>query len=102
MGKNRWWGSELEKIRKDYERSTLTVTQIVKKHGTSLGQLAKLAKKHQWISRRGLRRNSRLPALKIRRVNLGKKIEKYQREYKELDNKIRFIESLSSSSPAVY
>lgn len=53
MPKRRWWGTELERLRVDYESRKISLIELARKHRTSLGMIARLSRKHGWKARRG-------------------------------------------------
>ncbi len=74
----RWWGSQLDDLRKDYLNPRLKMKEIAAKYGTSMGQIARLAKKHRWQGRRV--RNQ--PVMELRLKKLVAKTEKLKARMK--------------------
>lgn len=95
MGSRRWWGQELANLEADYGNFGMTVVEVARKNRTNIGTVARLARRHKWPPRRSSAKDPRLPALKLRRYQIGKRIELYQREMEKLDHRIKFLESLS-------
>lgn len=101
MGQKRWWGSELEKLRADYEGGTLLLVDVVKKHGTSMNMIARLQRKHCWKPRKAtaprpynLHRNAEMGQMQARVIYLDKLIKDNTRERDHLSHKIAFLETL--------
>lgn len=99
MAKKRWWGSELAKLRADYENPELLLVEVAKKNRTSIGGLARLARQHGWKARYISPRNPKLSAMKQRKRVLEARIEGISTELRRLDLKIRFLENLNAGSP---
>lgn len=93
MGKKRWWGQELLKLRVDYESRKLSVIEVAKKHRTSLGTVARLARQHGWTSRREWVNPQKptLQALKLRKAFLIKRREDDLRDLESIEHKINHL-----------
>lgn len=95
MGASRWKGLELKKLRLDYENHELTLASVAERNRTGLGTLVKLARKHNWATRRLVIRNEKNPDLedlKRRRTAIGLRMVELIKERDNLDHKIRVLE----------
>lgn len=98
MGKKRWWGEELANLKRDYESREKTLLTLVNQYGTSLGQIARLARDHRWAPRRPViprsYKNPEIEKMQARREFLQKTIGSMSREMSQLEHRIRFLNSL--------
>lgn len=98
MGKKRWWGEELANLKADYEGRDLTLLKMVSKYNTSLGQIARLARKHKWVPRRlalpKSYKNPEIEKMRDRRDYLQKIIGTMSREMAQIEHRIRFLTGL--------
>lgn len=97
MGR-RWWGANLEALRLDYENPERPLKRIIIKHRTSLGQVARLAKRHGWMPRRPKAKSPKMAALQQRKRYLSIKIGEMTEELRRLDSKITFLETINGGN----
>lgn len=98
MARKRWWGEELRRLRADYEANETAMKELALKYRTSLGQMARLARKHGFQPRRISKNNPKLSAMRARRAQLKARIDKIDLELRRLDSKIRFLEAVNSGN----
>ncbi len=93
MAKRRWWGLELSRLRADYENCKIPMKKVAEKHRTSLGTIARLARKHEWNPRRGWTNplSPTIGALKIRKAFLIKRRENDLQEIERVEHKINHL-----------
>lgn len=94
MGKKVWWGNKLKNLQADYGNPGIPMVEVARKHGTTLGNIDRLAKIHGWPRRR-LTQTGKMSGLKLRRWVLARRVQKYQREISQIDQKIKFMENLN-------
>lgn len=71
-GPSRWKGAALADLRAAYESGSTKVDVLAAEHGTSRGQIMRMAKLHGWV-RRGA---PRLPAAAHRHWNLYRNVQR--------------------------
>lgn len=92
----RWTGDLLSALEASYKDDTHTLKQVAKRHTTTIGNVARLAKKHNWSRRRPSGKDPRVSMMKQRRDYVQKRIREFTRELDQLNAKLKFIETLSA------
>lgn len=95
MGKKRWWGEALEKLKADYENPAIPMVVVAKKHKTSLGQLANLVNRHGWTPRRLPPGSLTIASMKARKRLLEARLETHQRELTRINQRLNFLDTVN-------